>query len=338
MSIIDYNKLIALHLSGEISREDEQTLQQWLAAAPENRETFAKLEKVWRAYQPREPDEIPDRELVWSRLEQNLQLRSASPSPALLHADHPVTKKSWFSDNYFRAGLLAAAAVALFFVYTTLQSPATWQTYATGYAQTETLELPDRSVVRLNAGSEIRFVREFADSVRLVAMQGEAFFEVVPGTRPFVVKTPHAEIRVMGTRFDVFARGEKTEVIVAEGLVQLSAVTAMNGGRVLLHANEKSGVRANHAPTPAEAVDADYLIGWLHNRFVFHKTPLAEAVAEIERRHAVRIRLMDEALGNLTMSGAFEDRSTDSTLQAFCLALNLTVVREGDTYLIFRQD
>ncbi len=64
----------------------------------------------------------------------------------------------------------------------------------------------------------------------------------------------------------------------------------------------------------------------------------AFAVAEIERRHAVHIRLVDEALGTLTMSGAFEDRSTDSTLQAFCLALNLNVAREGDTYLIFRQD
>lgn len=338
MSIIDYNKLISLHLSGEISREDEQALQQWLAAAPENRAVFAKLEKIWRAYQPREPDDIPDRELVWSRLEHSLQLQPAAQPPALLHADHPVTRKSWFSDNYFRAGLLAAAAAALFFIYTTLQSPATWQTHATGYAQTETLELPDHSLVRLNAGSEIRFSREFADSVRLVALQGEAFFEVVPGTRPFVVKTPHAEIRVLGTSFDVYARGEKTEVIVTEGLVQLSAATAVDRGRVLLHANEKSSVRAHHAPAPAEVVNADYLIGWLHNRFVFHKTPLAEAVAEIERRHAVHIRLVDEALGNLTMSGAFEDRSTDSTLQAFCLALNLNVAREGDTYLIFRRD
>jgi len=338
MSIIDYNRLIHLHLSGEISPEEEQALQQWLAAAPENRAVFAKLEKIWRAYQPREPDDIPDRELVWSRLEQSLQLQSAAQPPSLLRADHPVTRKSWFSDNYFRAGLLAVAATVLFFVYTTLQSPETWRTHATGYAQTEIMELPDHSRVRLNAVSEIRFAREFADSVRMVELQGEGFFEVVPGARPFVVKTPHAEIRVLGTSFDVYARGEKTEVIVMEGLVQLNAVSAVERGRILLRANERSIVRAQHAPTPAEGVDAAYLIGWLHNRFVFHKTPLAEAVAEIERRHAVHIRLVDEALGTLTMSGAFEDRSTDSTLQAFCLALNLNMAREGDTYLIFRRD
>ena len=63
--------------------------------------------------------------------------------------------------------------------------------------------LSDGTRIYLNAESEISYASEFTDSLRLVSLKGEAFFEVQKEGRPFVVEIDQTRIRVLGTSFNV---------------------------------------------------------------------------------------------------------------------------------------
>ncbi len=82
-------------------------------------------------------------------------------------------------------------------------------------------QLPDGSVAVLNQNSEMEF-RE-TDSLRLVILNGEAFFDVVKGELPFEVHTATGYVRVLGTKFRVDGKDDKMDVEVESGVVEVEA-------------------------------------------------------------------------------------------------------------------
>ena len=98
-------------------------------------------------------------------------------------------------------------------------------TFKTTAGQRATVTLPDGSEAFLNAESEIQVLTSPSDPIRVIKLEGEAFFSVISDpTRPFYVKAGEAEVKVVGTSFSVSAYPEKEEVkvLVTEGKVRLS--------------------------------------------------------------------------------------------------------------------
>jgi ferric-dicitrate binding protein FerR (iron transport regulator) len=83
----------------------------------------------------------------------------------------------------------------------------------------EVVELPDGSIAFLNHNSTVGYDKEF--STRTLEVQGEVFFSVVEGETPFVVKSQHGEITVLGTEFNVKSLAEELEVEVEMGVVEI---------------------------------------------------------------------------------------------------------------------
>lgn len=90
------------------------------------------------------------------------------------------------------------------------------------------VRLPDNSLVRLNANSEISYPRRWqSQEVRTVSLEGEAFFEVSKDLlkhKKFVVQTKDLSVEVLGTEFNVNARDLSTKVFLETGSVKLSAL------------------------------------------------------------------------------------------------------------------
>jgi ferric-dicitrate binding protein FerR (iron transport regulator) len=87
----------------------------------------------------------------------------------------------------------------------------------------EVQELPDGSIAFLNHNSSLSYDEEF--SPRTLEVEGEVFLSVVEKETPFVVKTQHGEITVLGTEFNVKSQAEELEVEVEEGIVELKTAT-----------------------------------------------------------------------------------------------------------------
>src|SRR5690606_15777064 len=99
-----------------------------------------------------------------------------------------------------------------------------WLQCTTGYGETRKINLPDGSLVVLNANSELKYESNWQQApMREVWLQGEAFFEVVKTTeeKQFIVHTGSLDVEVLGTQFNVHNRHQKVQVVLSSGKVKL---------------------------------------------------------------------------------------------------------------------
>ena len=86
------------------------------------------------------------------------------------------------------------------------------------------ISLSDGSKVWLNRFGKVTYYKKFNDSLRIIDLVGEAFFDVAKEQeRPFIVKTQNFDIKVLGTTFNLNADEEdlKNSIALVEGKVQI---------------------------------------------------------------------------------------------------------------------
>lgn len=206
--------------------------------------------------------------------------------------------------------------------------------------------LPDGSTLRLNTATEVAVA--FDDRTRrLRLVRGEAHFEVAKdANRPFVVRTPTAVVRAVGTAFSVRLNAETLEVLVTEGSVGIAAPNAADASllppdpqtgrpRPALHAGNRAVVAADpNAAKPVatvSAVDEGELVrrlAWHEGRLEFAPTALENIVAEMNRYTMRRLVIDDPAVARLNIGGSF--RTGDWETLVRLLEANFGVVAQSD--------
>jgi len=91
------------------------------------------------------------------------------------------------------------------------------------------VQLPDGSLVWINAGTSLRYPTAFTGKERLVELEGEAYFEVAKdASRPFIVQSGQGRITVLGTHFNVRAYKDEPgmKTTLKEGSVLLQSISA----------------------------------------------------------------------------------------------------------------
>jgi ferric-dicitrate binding protein FerR (iron transport regulator) len=145
------------------------------------------------------------------------------------------------------------------------------------------VRLPDRSTVTLNAGSKLSYKPLEWFISRRATLEGEACFEVKPGSR-FAVLSGSKRVHVLGTTFNVYARPEKYCVTCLDGQVEVcvgkETAVLTPGMRATWHGGELE------VGKEAAFVRA---AGWMQGKFEFTETPLSEVVAEIERQYDIHV-------------------------------------------------
>lgn len=151
------------------------------------------------------------------------------------------------------------------------------------------LILEDGTRVALNAGSRLRIPGKFADSKRVVSIEGEAFFEVTHDpSRPFYVKSRGQQIRVLGTSFNVKAYTDEPdgETTLIEGSVQVripftqELVKLKPGQQTILSSDHKIKVQ------PA---DIGNVTSWRHGAISLDDKPFTEVMREVSRFYDIDI-------------------------------------------------
>jgi transmembrane sensor len=182
------------------------------------------------------------------------------------------------------------------------------QVTRSGERQTSTL--PDGSSVTL--APETALNERYDDKERrIVLARGRAFFTVNhDSSRPFVVETANAQIRDIGTAFDVaLPRGGATRIVVAEGVVE----AGHDDQQVRLTANRALDV-TDGGVGQVRAINAAAETAWTHGRIVISDRPLQEIVAAITPYYPRRIVLLNRAAAERRMSAAIDVDKVDEWL------------------------
>jgi len=270
------------------------------------------------------PSASPDTSGQWLVLQRSLaESRYPRPHPAI----RPILRLS-----------IGVALIALCFVglyWNLMHRQPEVESYVTGRGQQTHIALPDSSEVILNHTSELTVEHRSPNGGRGVGLRGEALFRVRRNGTPFIVTTDIATIHVVGTEFNVRARGEALEVGVVTGTVRLNIVKNGIDSSVTLTRGQMALCAKHDFPAPPSAFSLRDYPGWLHGKFLFHKTPLLSACKEIGDRFNVDIRLSDPRLSNETITGILDGRNAESTLAALCGLAVKNLKYENQVYILY---
>lgn len=203
--------------------------------------------------------------------------------------------------------------------------------YEVGAGAKASMELPDGSMVHLNAVSSATYAPYAWRFRRSVALEGEAFFEVEKGRR-FVVVSDNGTTEVLGTSFNIYARGSSYEVFCATGKVKVR-----HGDReVILSPGDFAELDQGEGLNTSTLETDDAVLAWRGNRFVYNTTPLTKVLQDMERQYAVAIELNVEHPETLHYTGLFERSvSAKDALQIICYSFDLQVTEAApDAYRI----
>ncbi|PTX92305.1 FecR domain-containing protein [Opitutus sp. ER46] len=312
----------------------------------------------WREADPRHDQALARQLQAWSFLDRPLQGGQANAMVRTLKLRAQTRRRR-------QIGAAAACFVVLLTLAILWRRPSgpTPKAGAVATATATVIEpekrtLPDGSLVELNTGAIVD-VRFDGATRRVFLRKGEAHFEVVKDpARPFVVAAEGIEFKAVGTAFCVDLGASKVELLVTEGRVAVQKNAAAlpdqpapepaPGGAApepatLVTAGNLLQVELAPAAAPSAwspvAVPADEIarrLGWRTARLEFTATPLAEAVAAMNRHNRVQFVITDPSLAKVEVSGLFRADNTDAFLLLLEGSLGVKAERSGDTVRLSR--
>jgi len=255
---------------------------------------------------------------IWSELEQSLERKDRAPVP--VRSIRP--SRQWLA---LAASLLLLLAVGSFMRFYSVK------TYCPAGVRTS-LNLPDGSVVEINAASSVKYHPYWWFISRRVALDGEAFFTVKEGKK-FKVVSDLGSTEVLGTTFNVFARGETYQVSCHSGSVRVNDLAYKQS--VVLSPNEIAKLEESGGFIVSSLNNQGKNPGWTENLIMFSSAPLSLVFEEIERQYGIVIETPE--VMQQVYSGNFSlDQSVENILSLLCLPFDLEYERQnGNTYLVY---
>lgn len=185
---------------------------------------------------------------------------------------------------------------------------AVYQEFSTPAGQRAQVKLYDGTTVWLNASSTLRYPNRFDVKERRVELDGEAYFEVSKDERrPFIVVTEKMNVKVLGTKFNVFAyRGQDVfSALLVEGSVEVSDAHE-SAGTMRLEPYEEA-VREEGRFVRRQVRNTDFLL-WKDGIYAFDDATLGDIVRKLELYYDVTISVENAALESYRFSGKFRQR------------------------------
>lgn len=339
-------ELIARHLSGETSPEQEQQLTLWLEAAKGNRKLFEEYLSVWEKMDRVSTVTGIDIEAEWSLLESQMDESvpeinvsegvESSKKPGRSASLNPTTKSR--PSTVFIISRIAIAAVlviALAFAGLYTSRNVGYRTLATAELP-EDVVLPDGSTVSLNNHSSLRYPKKFNKEQRDVKLEGEGFFEVKGDPAwPFVITTTELDIRVLGTSFNVNAYESNTEieVVVSTGEVAVTRHGEIPKTIILKPGSKAVYLKAEEDLKLSTKIDRNYL-AWKTRSFVFEDESLADVSTALNKVYSSDIIIPSDSLKEAKITSSFHEQTLDAILNVLAATLDIEVVESGGQILL----
>ena len=174
------------------------------------------------------------------------------------------------------------------------------------------LELPDGTLVWLNAASSITYPAAFTGKERKVTISGEAYFEVAKNKEnPFIVDvSDKSSIKVLGTHFDVNSYADENAIrtTLLEGSVQVITGAANpanpdhgSSNTVTLKPGQQSQIYQQRLSVSNNA-DIDKVMAWKNGLFNFEDASLEEVMRQLERWYDVQV-IYEKSIPDIRFGG-----------------------------------
>jgi len=315
------DEFIGRWIADELSSDEHREFSEWIQAHPQEKEFFEDLKHLWHESANISLQKGLSAEKRWDEISRQVYL-------------HPKSKSIRFTPGAWWKISAAAAIVMMLIGSYVWWSVLQVVTITALRGERMATLLPDGSEVNLNAESTLRYNKRVWSEKRAVRFEGEGFFNVAPGA-PFSVQSSFVTTEVLGTSFNVKARGNKVEVACVTGKVRVASHQIAHAP-VILTPGLESIIIKDSPPSAPEKFNLDEKTGWISGILYFQSAPLTEVFAEIERQAGVQLQIKTN-LQDLTFTGRIETANLKDTLEIICLSSGLNYSSQGDSIFTIYQ-
>jgi transmembrane sensor len=319
---------IAAHLSEENDQETD-LLRQFMADDDLNTNAH------WQELKNKDSDNKIDVDKAWNRVF------------TLLNIDGTDPKAKQDGSGFIWSTILRIAAVVL--ILFTVGSTILYLsnsgylskkiTVATTNDQKNLqFDLPDGSKIFLNRNTEISYRANFGKHKREAKLAGEAFFEIsANASMPFYVDAGNANVKVLGTSFNVITRNADSavEVYVKTGKVLLSD---LSGSKELILEPEYIGTMDVNTSGKTVNKNPNYM-AWNTGLLDYKGQKLDVVFKDLERVYNMIIIADDNEILDYpwTWSARIDNQSQDTIIRLICLSFTLSYTKDGNVYHLVKK-
>lgn len=283
---MDVNILIK-YLEQKLNDIDTSLVEAWIQASPDNRKIVEQLDEILF---------INDRVLAFDSYSSDNSYNIFKDA-----IQENISKNNRKTYSLFKR-IASVAAVAVIFLLagtfatvSILDNTNDTVTVNTNLGERAQVDLPDGSKVWLNACSSLEYKRSLLSRRRIAKIEGEGYFEVAKNKIiPFVVHNSSAQIKVLGTNFNVKSNNDEPDIVVS--LIEGSISFDDNGDYfAILKPNERLIYnKLSHQYKIETIVSDDEVTAWLKGRIIFKNTPFEEMARTLVKHYNVKIKFLDD--------------------------------------------
>ena len=181
----------------------------------------------------------------------------------------------------------------------------------------------------------MRYPTEFTSDIRLVEMEGEAFLNVMRDEgKPFIVRTRQADVKVLGTSFNVkaYQEDELIAVSVRTGKVEVDMPESV----MRLLPNEQVIVNNANGEILKKNEDAQKVTAWLQGGLYFNRTPISSVIHDLERMYNQEIVLDPNVVFDDYIYGEHDNKSLEAVLNAIQYSTGIRYRTEGNRIVLYK--
>lgn len=322
----DFASLTASYLSGEMNKKEISSFMRLIEKDEEKKQEFFQMQETWNKINSDPVKDFSESTTAWSKLYGRIrdeglasdqQTRVLPPTLIRIAATILVLLAilipSWL---YLKPGSLSN------------NGPLNYIAIENNTA----FDLPDGSRVFLKKGSEIRIPDAFGKRPSL-QLKGEAYFDIMKDSvRPFIIKTKTAEIKVLGTSFNVKEEpsANLTEVYVESGKVQVKPLKK----EILLILTEGQYSKIDHNSANLSRLSDSNYLAWKTREFYFQDELIGDVFKTLEDAYQVEIMASKKDIDELRLTSSYHKQSIDAILETIALAFDLDIEKKKDKYLV----
>lgn len=334
----EFHRLLKKYKEGLCTPEEEILIDKWFKAMGSSEDTSLPARDSARLKQR-----------SWTRVQQYIQESAkVGESQVSRKREHTISSARFWS---IAAALLALIVSAVFLLVrqgVDRDLASTPQVELKSIANTTNgpskVVLPDGSEVVLRPNSAIRFREPFDEAQRVVALEGEAFFNVSRNvSRPFLVNTKEVITKVLGTSFTVSAFPDDEHITVSVQTGKVSVITRKDRNAPDSQTNEtiltpnqkiiynKSNNLVSRAivaqPTPVLPPD-------VVKRMQFEAAPIREIFEGLEQVYGVDIEFDEAIFSSCILTTSIAEGNIYNRLDMICKAIDAHYAIEENVIVV----
>jgi transmembrane sensor len=324
--------------AGDVHGEERIRFIEWLRRSPEHIQAYLEISGVWAELPSSDPEHKINLESLIARARSETDVIALTPAISAPPQAPPHAEPPAFWQRPRRTALAMGMLVLMGAVTVLYWGRDFTSAYTTGIGEQRTIQLADGSTVELNARSSVRVhLTEQQRGVTLV--EGQALFRVAKDKhRPFVVSAGDAQVRAVGTEFDVYRKKIATVVTVVEGRVETyDSLDASGAAPIVLSAGEQLTVM-HHQVTKPTRTDTSIATAWVQKRLMFEETPLSDVAEDFNRYNRRPLIIDDHALQMITISGVYSSTDPASLLNFLRSQASIQIIETENQVRIVRRE